>query len=521
MAENIRVRLAPSPTGKFHIGTARTALFNYLFAKRYGGTFVLRIEDTDKERSNDIHTKDIIDGLLWLELGWDEGPEVGGHFGPYFQQERLSIYEQYINQLLDAKKAYRCFCTAQELTAEREAQQAKKEPPKYSGKCRHLTAQEIDAFERNGRTSVVRFIVEPQSVVVSDLIRGEVTFDSGLFGDFIISRSDGVPTFLFANVIDDRLMEISHVFRGEEHLANTAKQLLLAQALNFLSPQFGHFPLIFNPDRSKMSKRKDPVSVTDDFKAKGYLPEALVNFIALLGWSSGTDREIYTMHELINDFQIERVGKSPSIFDLDKLNWMNGYYIRHSPVGRIASSARQFITDPELGALADADPARYLEVVGLVQDRMKRLDEVQELISFVYIAPKGYAKELLIAKKSTQERTLKAITLSIEALRALETVTLDEIEAALRQAAHANELTDGELLWAVRVALSGLAASPGTFELVEILGRDESIKRLQTAKRKLEAASKRSSRTEAAVGDKMESIADEAASAPAEKTATS
>jgi glutamyl-tRNA synthetase len=511
--------MAPSPTGQLHIGTARTALFNWLFARKNKGVFVLRIEDTDTERSKKEFEQEIFEGFKWLGIDWDEGPsETGfsGKYGPYRQSERTIIYRKYLEQLLAEKKAYYCYCTKEELEAARNSMLTDGLPPKYNGHCRNLESAPTDRS-----ANLIRFVVSGEKVRFVDLIRGEVTFDSGLFGDFIISRSDGVPTFLFANVIDDRLMEISHVFRGEEHLANTAKQLLLAQALNFLSPQFGHFPLIFNPDRSKMSKRKDPVSVTDDFKAKGYLPEALVNFIALLGWSSGTDREIYTMHELINDFQIERVGKSPSIFDLDKLNWMNGYYIRHSPVGRIASSARQFITDPELGALADGDPTRYLEVVGLVQDRMKRLDEVQELISFVYIAPKGYAKELLIAKKSTQERTLKAITLSIEALRALETVTLDEIEAALRQAAHANELTDGELLWAVRVALSGLAASPGTFELVEILGRDESIKRLQTAKRKLEAASKRSSRTEAAVGDKMESIADEAASAPAEKTATS
>lgn len=485
MADDIRVRIAPSPTGKFHLGTARTALFNYLFAKRHEGKFIVRIEDTDKERSEEIYTKDILDGLKWLGLNWDEGPEVGGPYGPYFQQEREGVYEPYIEQLLEEKKAYKCFCTHEELEEERKQQQAKHEPPKYSGKCRNLSPEEIRQAETEKKPYAVRFIVEPQSVVVDDLIRGKVEFDAGLMGDFPIVRNDGTPLFIFTNVIDDRLMEISHVFRGEEHLANAAKQILLAQGLNFLSPQFGHFPLIFNADRTKMSKRKDPVSVNDDYRQKGYLPEALLNYIALLGWSSGSDRELFNLHELISEFQIERVGKSPSIFDPEKLIWMNGYYIRHEQVGTIAEMAKNFITDNEILSAAEKDPDFFLQTLAAVQDRLKKLDEVEDLISFIYKAPKDYPAEMLVAKKSSKENAKKALEVSEKTLTDLKNFTLDEIELRLRSAAHDNELKDGELLWTVRVALTGREASPGTFEMLQILGKPEALKRIDTAKRKI------------------------------------
>lgn len=480
MADTVRVRIAPSPTGKLHIGTARTALFNYLFAKRHGGTFVVRMEDTDKDRSNDEYVKDILEGLLWLGIGWDEGPEVGGAFGPYFQQERLDIYDEHIDRLLEEKKAYRCYCTTEELDIERKRQQERSEPPKYSGKCRQLSAQEIDAFERAGRQSVVRFLVEPQPVSFDDLIRGKIETDAALIGDFVIRRSDGSPLFVFSNAIDDHLMEITHVLRGEDHLSNTAKQILLAQALNFLSPQFGHFPLILNADRSKMSKRKDPVSITDDFKAKGYLPEALINFIVLLGWSSGTDKEIFTMRQLIEEFQIERVGTSPAIFDRDKLLWMNGSYIRHADVGEVASQAQNFIIDKTLFQKTLDQPDYFLSVIALIQDRLKTLDEVESLIGFFYQAPK-YDAELLIAKKSDRSRTVKALEVAAEAIKGLRGVTLEETEIALRTAAKEAELKDGEVLWAVRVALSGSGASPGVFELIEVLGKEESLKRVRAA----------------------------------------
>lgn len=484
MPEVIRVRLAPSPTGKFHIGTARTALFNYLFARKFDGKFIVRIEDTDKTRSEDTYTKDILSGLRWLGLMWDEGPEVGGGFGPYFQQERTSIYRDYVEKLISENKAYRCYCSNEELEEARKINLANGEPPKYSGKCRHLSAPEREKHQAQGTPYVVRFIVEPQSIVINDLIRGEVQFDANLIGDFIIVRSDQTPLFVLTNVIDDQLMEISHVLRGEEHLPNAAKQILLCEALSFLPPQYGHFPLIFNADRTKMSKRKDPVSVTDDYKAKGYLPEAIVNYLALLGWNPGTDREIFNMHELISEFQIERVGKSPSIFDPDKLLWMNGHYLRNSLVGTVAESAKAFITDDTILKKIKDDPYYYLRVIATAQDRLKILNETEELISLFYQLPK-YDKSLLIAKKSNQENALKSINIALEVVKEINILTRDESEAHLRPAARKNNLSDGELLWTVRAALSGKTTSPGVFELLEVLGREESTNRLKKAKKKL------------------------------------
>lgn len=484
MAEVIRVRIAPSPTGKLHIGTARTALFNYLFAKKYEGKFVVRMEDTDTARSTDDFERDILDGFLWLGMPWDEGPEIGGPFGPYKQQERLGLYQEFINQLLNDKKAYRCYCTPEELEAERQRQQAAKQPPRYSGKCRKLTEAEIQANEAANKPSVVRFAVNAEKVEFDDLIRGHVEFQSELFGDFVIVKSDGMPLFLLSNVIDDHLMEITHVLRGEDHLSNTGKQLLMARALNFFSPQFGHFPLILNPDRTKMSKRKNPVSISDDYQAKGYLPEALINFIALLGWSSGTDQEIYSMHELIEEFQIERVGKSPSIFDTDKLLWMNGYYIRHLSIGDLASRAERFIGDHEIKQAALENPERHLQVLALIQDRLKTLAEVEGLIEFFY-KPLVYDASVLIAKKSTKAQAALALQVAQDSLNKVPEFTLESTEVALRAEAKKHGLTDGEMLWTVRVALTGREASPGVFELLEVFGKDESLRRIATARKKI------------------------------------
>ncbi len=486
MSDNIvRVRIAPSPTGKLHLGTARTALFNYLFARKHEGKFIVRMEDTDKERSSSDYERDILDGLLWLGLPWDEGPEVGGAFEPYRQKDRVGLYQVFIDQLLSEKTAYRCYCTPAELEAERTAQQAANQPPRYSGKCRTLTAAQISENEKTLKPSVVRFATPKGKVDFDDLIRGHIEFEGELFGDFVIVRSDGSPLFVLTNVVDDHLMEISHVLRGEDHLSNTGKQLLLAKALNFFSPQFGHFPLILNTDRSKMSKRKNPVSISDDYKAKGFLPEALNNFIALLGWSPGEDRELFSLHELIDEFQLERVGRSPSIFDTEKLLWMNGYYIRHLSLGDLAERSEPFIRDSAIKQAALKDPEFHLQVLALVQERLKTLAEVEELIEFFYTAP-DYDADLLIAKKSDHERTKKALAVAVTAVTNLKTITLEETELALRTAARDADLKDGELLWTVRVALSGRDASPGAFELIEVFGKEETLKRLGSATQKLD-----------------------------------
>ncbi|QQG49854.1 MAG: glutamate--tRNA ligase [Candidatus Berkelbacteria bacterium] len=482
----VRVRIAPSPTGKLHIGTARTALFNYLFAKKYEGKFIVRMEDTDTARSTADFERDILDGFLWLGMPWDEGPEVGGAFGPYRQQERLGLYQVFINQLLQEKKAYKCYCSPEELEVERKKQQEGGSAPKYSGKCRKLTEEQISANDAANQSFVVRFAVPDGKVEFDDLIKGHVEFEGSLFGDFVIVKSDGMPLFVLSNVIDDHLMEITHVLRGEDHLSNTGKQILLAKALNFLNPLFGHFPLILNPDRTKMSKRKNPVSITDDYQLQGYLPEALNNFIALLGWSSGTDREIYTMHELTHEFEIERVGKSPSVFDKEKLLWMNGYYIRHLSIGDLASRAERFIRDHKIKQAILENPERHLQILALVQDRLKTLDEVEGLIEFFYNDP-AYDTNLLIAKKSKLENARLALDLAQAAIKGLDELTLEPTEIALRKAARENGLQDGELLWTVRVALCGRDASPGVFELLEVFGKDGSLKRIALAIKKLGA----------------------------------
>lgn len=484
MTEVVRVRIAPSPTGKFHLGTARTALFNYLFAKKHEGKFIVRIEDTDKTRSEEHFTTDILEGLRWLGLLWDEGPEVDGKLGPYFQSQRLALYQQYVDQLLSQGKAYKCFCTPAELEQERTATQKANQPPKYSGKCRQLSAEQIAENEKASKPFAVRFMVEPQTVTVEDLIRGPVEFDMGLVGDFPIVRADSMPLFIFTNVIDDNTMEISHVLRGEEHIANTAKQLLLCQALGFLAPEFGHLPLIFKADRTKMSKRKNPVSVSDDYRTKGYLPEALVNFLVLLGWASGTDQEVYSLNELIKEFELERVGKSPSIFDPEKLLWMNGYYIRSLQLGDLATRCQEFIKDKEILKRIAADPEFYLQTISQVQDRLKLLGEVEELIEFFYREP-SYEAGLLIARKSNDERTVKALELALAEVKKLKKMTIDEIEFVLRNTAQDNDLKAGEMLWAVRVALTGKEASPGVFELLEVFGKDESLRRIEIALKKL------------------------------------
>ncbi len=345
MNEEIRVRIAPSPTGPFHIGTAHTALFNWLFARQKLGQLILRIEDTDALRSKDEFITDITDGLSWLGIDWDEGPERDGDgpYGPYRQSKRLATYLKYARELLDEKKAYYCYCTPEELERERQEQNAKKQAPKYSGKCRNLTAEQIAKYKAEGRKPSIRFIVESKIVKFKDMIKGEMKFDSSLFGDFVIMKSNNIPTFMLAGAIDDFLMKISHVIRGEDHLSNTPRQILLGEALDFSVPEYGHLPLILNPDRTKLSKRKNPTSINKDFRDQGYLPEAMINFIVLMGWSPKNGEEIWSLDDLITEFSFDDVGKSPSIFDQKKLDYLNGYYIRKLLVGELAKMAEPFL----------------------------------------------------------------------------------------------------------------------------------------------------------------------------------
>ncbi|MEM5770847.1 MAG: glutamate--tRNA ligase, partial [Bacillota bacterium] len=322
MDQPVRVRFAPSPTGPFHIGGARSALFNWLIARQTGGKLILRIEDTDLERSSKESEENIKDALRWLGLNWDEGIDAGGDYGPYRQTERLDIYRKYTTELLATGKAYHCYCSEEELEDERRELTEKGETPRYLGKCRHLSAAEKEALCAQGRRPVVRFRVpEGEAIVFQDLVRGKVVFESDGIGDFVIVKSDGIPVYNYAVVIDDATMHISHVIRGEEHLSNTPRQLLLYKALGFTPPQFAHISLILGKDRTKMSKRHGSTAV-EQYKNKGYLSAGLINFLALLGWSPADEREFFTLDELVRQFSLERVAKNPAIFDVDKLNFI-------------------------------------------------------------------------------------------------------------------------------------------------------------------------------------------------------
>ncbi len=476
MNEEVRTRIAPSPTGNLHLGTAHTALFNWLFARGKSGKFILRFEDTDKDRSKEEFATDIIDGLLWLGLDWDEGPEREEPYGPYAQSKRLDIYKKYADELLKNKQAYYCYCTPEELEEERKMQLAKKEAPRYSGRCQKLSAEQIEQFKKEGRKSCLRFKVEPKIVKFKDLVKGPMEFDSKLFGDFVIIKSDGMPTFMFAGVIDDFLMKISHVIRGEDHLSNTPRQILLGEALDFYVPEYGHLPLILNPDRSKLSKRKNPTSVNADFKNQGYLPEAMINFLVLMGWSAEEGEEFWTLDNLITTFDLADVGKSPAIFDQEKLDFLNGYYLRQLSLGELAKKAQEFLKDSKYTASHD----KFLTALALVQERLRKLAEIPEQIDFFFEAPSS-SEDLIVPKNMDKEKTKNALEIALKYLSEEPDFSRDSLEQLLRAVIQKESLKAGDLLWPIRVALTGKKASPGAFEVLAALGKEESLRRIKAA----------------------------------------
>lgn len=463
----IRVRIAPSPTGHLHVGTARTALFNWLFAKKNKGKFILRIEDTDLERSDVKYEKDIIEGLKWLGLDWDEGP--------YRQSERLDIYEKYVNQLLEEGAAYYCFCGKEELEAERQTMLAQGFAPKYSGKCRALDSKEVKEKLKKGESRIIRFKVPETTVSFKDLIRGEISFDTGLIGDIAIAKDPRAPLYNFAVVVDDEEMRITRVIRGEDHIANTPKQILIQKALNFNQPHYAHLPLILDPDRSKMSKRHSATSV-QEYKEAGYLPEALVNFMALLGWHPATDREIFSLKELAAEFDLARVQKAGAVFNIEKLDWLNAQYIKN-------------LSDEELAKKLEIAPTEdNLKIIALTKERMKKLTDFKLLSGFFFELPE-YQSELLIWKNTSQKTIL-------ENLKYLERMFSDvdseefsksNLEKILMPVAE--ERGRGEMLWPLRAALSGQETSPGPFEIMDALGKKETLRRLAAAIERLESSS--------------------------------
>jgi glutamyl-tRNA synthetase len=476
-----RVRFAPSPTGSLHIGGARTALFNWLFARGRGGALLLRVEDTDLERSSRASEEAVLEDLRWLGLDWDEGPDVGGPAGPYRQSERLEGYRQAAARLLAAGAAYPCFCTDEVLEAKRQAAQAAGRPPQYDGTCRDLTEAERAARRAQRLPESVRFRVAEKPVAVEDLIRGRVEFPGEAVGDFVVLRSNGLPTYNFACVVDDHGMRITHVLRGEEHLSNTNRQLLLYEALGAPPPRFAHISLILNPDRTKMSKRTgEEATFVSEFRDRGYLPEALVNFLLLLGWSLDGVREFFSREEMVRLFSLERVSPTPAIFNREKLEWMNGQYLRRMPLAERTARVKAYLAERgELPSRPDAE--RFLpRAVAAVGDRLKTLADVRVYAGFAFgdefpVDPEARAE---VMARPEARRLLLALTEVVASAEPFEPAVL---EAAARALAERLGVKPGQLFFPARVALTGRKVAPGLFEVMDLVGRERALARLRAA----------------------------------------
>lgn len=479
--EEIRVRFAPSPTGPLHIGGARSALFNFLLAKKLGGKLILRIEDTDRERSSRESEVNIFASLKWLGINWDEGPDIGGLYGPYRQMERLDIYREYTQKLLDKGEAYYCYCSEEELEKERQEALAQGGSPKYSGKCRSLSAEERQKYEAEGRKPVVRFRVpEDQEIVINDLVRGQVIFQSEEVGDFVIVKSDGIPTYNYAVVIDDALMKISHVIRAEEHLSNTPRQNLLYEALGFETPQFAHISLILGKDRSKMSKRHGATSVVQ-YKEEGYLPEAVVNFLALLGWAPEGEEEIFSLEELIKEFSLERVAKNPAVFDMEKLRWINGMYLRESSVEKLTELALPYLI--KAGGYVSEKPSpeeqKWVKLVmTALQERLSTIKEVTEQAK-IFVGEEVTIENEEAAAVLQQETFSLVLKTFYDKLNTLEEVTPETIKALLKSIMKELKLKGQFVYMPIRVALTGQQHGPDLFLIIEILGKDLALRRIK------------------------------------------
>jgi nondiscriminating glutamyl-tRNA synthetase len=486
-----RVRIAPSPTGPLHIGTARTALFNYLYARRHEGTFVLRLEDTDVARSAVAFEADILEQLHWLGITWDEGPDAAGGddrgpFAPYRQMQRLDRYAEAATQLVAEDKAYPCFCTPEELEADRKAQEAAHRPPRYVGRCANLTPEEHAAREAEGRRGALRFRVRADRIRFDDLVRGEVEIDTAnLGGDFVIVRSDGTPLYHFTVVVDDAAMEMTHIIRGEDHLSNTPKHILLFQALGHAVPAFAHLPLILNPDRTKMSKRKSQTAIAD-YRAQGFIPEALVNYLALLGWSTGTEEEILSRDELSGRFDLEHVQKGGAVFDRERLEWLNGQWIRRLTPEDLIERLQPFLeADRDAGRIDRVPtPEELRPLVPIIQERLPTLGAVGDLVGFLWVENVAADAATLIPKRWDRDTTLTALRAARETIvESIGPVTFeaDELEPPLRALAEARGWKAGDLFMAIRVAVTGRTATPPLFDSLVALGRERTLARLDAA----------------------------------------
>lgn len=475
MEKTVRTRIAPSPTGIAHLGTAYQALRDYALARQHKGAFIVRIEDTDRERYVPGAVKVIFEAFAWLGLQNDEGPNVGGPYAPYTQSERLDVYHKYAQELVDNGKAYHCFCTKERLEKVRQEQQAKGELPRYDKHCRNLSPNEVEENIRSGTPHVVRLAVpESGKTVFNDLVRGRIEFENQGVDDQVLLKSDGFPTYHLAVVVDDYLMKITHVIRGEEWISSTPKHILLYEAFGWDMPFFAHLPIIRNKDKSKMSKRKQDVSILS-YRDKGYLPEALNNFLSLMGWSHPDKKEVFSMEEFIKLFSLERVPTTAPIFDLDKLNWLNGIYIRQLSLDELFAKIKPFI--PE-----DCPPELAKQVLPLIQERLVTLTDFEELASF-FFREISYDRSLLLKKSATDQLISTQLQETAQALQDTDEKfwKTEELETRVRALAEKNNWKPGQYFMMLRIAVTGRTATPPLFETMEVLGKDKTLTRINQA----------------------------------------
>lgn len=480
MTKEVRVRYAPSPTGNLHIGNARTALFNYLYARHFDGKFIIRTEDTDASRNVEGGEESQLTFLNWLGIDWDEGPDIGGDYGPYRQMERLDIYNKYIDQLLEKDLAYECFMTAEELEAEREEQRANGEVPKYSGAHSQLTEEQKEAFRAEGREPSIRIRV-PENVTYTfnDIVRGNISIESSDYGDWVIVKKDGIPTYNFAVAIDDHLMGITHILRGEEHISNTPRQMMIFDAFGWEAPAFGHMTLILNEDRKKLSKRDEHIlQFIEQYKDMGYLPEAMFNFITLLGWSPGGEEEIFTQEKLIEIFNPERLSTSAAVFDDKKLEWMNGEYIKTLPVEEVIELALpHLIAAGRVSADADDETMAWAkEVIALYQEQLRYGAEIVELTDLFFKEAIDYdeaAQEVL-----AEEQVVEVLQVLTDKLIHLDEFTQDQIKEQIKATQKETKHRGKKLFMPIRVATTGQTHGPELPKAIELLGKQVILARL-------------------------------------------
>ena len=473
MNNEIRVRFAPSPTGYLHVGSLRTALYNYLYAKKTGGEFILRIEDTDRSRYVEGAVENLIETLQAVGLECDEGPDKGGDFGPYFQSKRTDIYKKYVRELLDKDAAYHCFCTEDDLKKMREEQIANKMDIRYDGRCRNLSEEQIQENLDQGKLFVIRAKIPTEGeVVFFDIVRERISIKWKTVDDQVLIKSDGYPTYHLANVVDDHQMGITHVIRGEEWISSVPKHLFLYNALGWKPPKMCHLPLLLNPDKSKLSKRQGDVAV-EDFLKKGYLPEALLNFVALLGWHPAGDRELFTLDELVQEFSLKRISKAGAVFDMEKLNWMNGHYLRDLELGYIAIKAKPYFTEAGFDI---SDNEKYLKIVDVARNRISTLSEIIEAAK-PFFTVSAYSDE--DRKIIDNENSQKLFTFWLENLKAMDSITEENVNQLLKQSTEELSIKGKDLYFPLRLALFGSVHGPELPVIFDILGKNEVINRLQ------------------------------------------